>query len=356
MEKVESSTFFFQELLDRQIFRALCSSLKQGSSNSCLGHLSTGDSKTEVWIFSSVRSVDSRRPSVNRYALLCKRQKFGYLDCEICRQSTSHLSTDEDFLSNIEEDGTLTSMVKGTQIRITRELLASLFEVSTSGCSGVHTVDTHIKAVAESAAAKVLQAAPAAPAVEEPVVAAAPAPEAAVVDESSRRIEDIPPEDIEPIGQFSEVPLPSSQVGSLLRDALDSISQGEPVAHEPSIAKSVAEVHTGDVVMEEAPSQQEQVQVQEDVVMEDAPIEGEQSVTEEFQGVSAVASGHTEIHSEVLSVQEEEAAAAAQTKVPMESVHAEGEAEVEKGSETQGEGNENPPENQFREDSEDDQD
>ncbi|MQM09509.1 hypothetical protein Taro_042383, partial [Colocasia esculenta] len=149
----------------------------------------------------------------------------------------------------------------------------------------------------------------------------------------------------------------------LLRDALDSISQGEPVAHEPSIAKSVAEVHTEDVVMEEAPSQQEQVQVQEDVVMDDAPIEGKQSVTEKFQGVSAVASGHTEIHSEVLLVQEEEAAVAAQTEVPMESVHAEGEAEVEKGSETQGEGNEIPPENQFREgktasssDSEDDQD
>ncbi|MQL69934.1 hypothetical protein Taro_002246 [Colocasia esculenta] len=35
MEKVESSTFFFQELLDRRIFRALCSSLKQGSNNSC---------------------------------------------------------------------------------------------------------------------------------------------------------------------------------------------------------------------------------------------------------------------------------------------------------------------------------
>ncbi|MQM16877.1 hypothetical protein Taro_049837 [Colocasia esculenta] len=44
-----------------------------------------------------------------------------------------------------EEDETLTSMVKGTQIRITRELLASLFEVSTSGRSGVYTVDTHVK-------------------------------------------------------------------------------------------------------------------------------------------------------------------------------------------------------------------
>ena len=114
--------------------------------------------------------------------------------------------------------------------------------------------------------------------------------------------------------------------------------------------------------MEEAPSQQEQVQVQEDAVMEDAPIEGEQLVTEEFQRVSAVASGHTEIHSEVLPVQEE-AAAAAQSEVPMESVHAQREGEVEKGSEIQGEGNENPLENQFREgetanslDSKDDQD
>ncbi|MQM15687.1 hypothetical protein Taro_048638 [Colocasia esculenta] len=122
----------------------------------------------------------------------------------------------------------------------------------------------------------------------EPVAEAAAVSEAAATvpavaeEASSRRIEDIPPEDIEPIGQFSVVPLPSSQVGSLLRDALDSISQGEPVAHEPSLEKSVAVVPTEDVVMEESPSQQEQVQVQEDVEMEDAPIEGEQSMTEEF--------------------------------------------------------------------------
>ncbi|MQL82699.1 hypothetical protein Taro_015173, partial [Colocasia esculenta] len=79
------------------------------------------------------------------------------------------------------------------------------------------------------------------PILEAAAVAESAAAEAAVVDESSRRIEDIPPEDIEPIGQFSEVPLPSSQVGSLIRDALDYISQGEPVVHEPSIEKSVAE-------------------------------------------------------------------------------------------------------------------
>ncbi|MQL93293.1 hypothetical protein Taro_025929 [Colocasia esculenta] len=106
----------------------------------------------------------------------------------------------------------------------------------------------------------------------EPVAEAAVVSEAAVPavaeEASSRRIEDIPPEDIEPIGQFSEVLLPSSQ--------------GEPVAHEPSLEKSVAEVPTEDVVMEEAPRQQEQVQVQEDVEMEDAPIEAEQSVTKEF--------------------------------------------------------------------------
>ncbi|MQM15808.1 hypothetical protein Taro_048760 [Colocasia esculenta] len=43
-----------------------------------------------------------------------------------------------------EEDGTLTSLVKGTQIRISRDLLASLFDVSTSGLSGVHSKDTNI--------------------------------------------------------------------------------------------------------------------------------------------------------------------------------------------------------------------
>ena len=44
-----------------------------------------------------------------------------------------------------EEDGTLTSMVKGTQIRVTQALLASLFDVTTSGHSGVHTVDIQAK-------------------------------------------------------------------------------------------------------------------------------------------------------------------------------------------------------------------
>ncbi|MQL77352.1 hypothetical protein Taro_009761, partial [Colocasia esculenta] len=58
MEKVESLTFFLQELLDRRIFRALCSSLKQGSSNSC-----------ETWSSSRVDTitdqVDTRPSSQN---------------------------------------------------------------------------------------------------------------------------------------------------------------------------------------------------------------------------------------------------------------------------------------------------
>ncbi|MQM10854.1 hypothetical protein Taro_043752 [Colocasia esculenta] len=44
-----------------------------------------------------------------------------------------------------EADESLTSTVKGTEIHITYELLESLFGVSTSGHSGVHTVDVHAK-------------------------------------------------------------------------------------------------------------------------------------------------------------------------------------------------------------------
>ncbi|MQM13024.1 hypothetical protein Taro_045946 [Colocasia esculenta] len=199
-----------------------------------------------------------------------------------------------------------------------------------------HQPIVEVVTVAESAVAEAVQAVPA-------------TPEVAIVDESSRRIEDIPPEDIEPNGQSPEDPLPSSQVATLLRTELDSISQGEQMVSESLVAESVAEGHTEEVVMEEAPSQQEQVSVQEDVIMEDAPIEGEYFVAEDIQGESVVASGHTEVPSEDLPVQSE-AAAAAQPNVPMEVVaEEEEEVSVEKGSETQGEGNENPPENQFRE-------
>ncbi|MQM04234.1 hypothetical protein Taro_037028 [Colocasia esculenta] len=48
-------------------------------------------------------------------------------------------------LSESEEDGSLTSMVKGTQIWITHELLESLFGVSISGHSGVHTINIQAK-------------------------------------------------------------------------------------------------------------------------------------------------------------------------------------------------------------------
>ncbi|MQL75723.1 hypothetical protein Taro_008100 [Colocasia esculenta] len=44
-----------------------------------------------------------------------------------------------------EEDGSLVSSVKGTMIRIDPELLKMLFNVKTSGFSGVHTVDAQVK-------------------------------------------------------------------------------------------------------------------------------------------------------------------------------------------------------------------
>ncbi|MQL95721.1 hypothetical protein Taro_028389 [Colocasia esculenta] len=311
-----------------------------------------------------------------------------------------------------EADGTLTSMVKGTQIRITRDLLASLFEVSTTGYSGVHSVDTQVKGLgiigpdfrlkdgkldinrligdvsekmgqairsrnlrksgfstvngvwsktgavegeaiigeAQEDLEPVAEAAavvkPEEAAIDQVVPAAAVT--AAAEEEASSRIEDIPPDFIEPFGQSPDDHLPSSQVDTLLRNALDSISQEEQVASESLVAESVAEGHTEEMVIEEAPSQQEHVSVQVDAVMEDAPIEGQHSVAEDIQGESVVASGHTEVPSEDLPIQSE-VAAAAQPNVPMEIVAEEEEVSVEKGSETQGEGNENPPENQFRE-------
>ncbi|MQM17763.1 hypothetical protein Taro_050739 [Colocasia esculenta] len=96
--------------------------------------------------------------------------------------------------------------------------------------------------------------------------------------------------------------------------------------------------------------------------MEDAPIEGEQLVAEEIQGEISVASGHTEVPLAETPVHEE-VAAAAHSDVPMENVPVEEEFLGEKDGETQGEGNEHPPENQFRDgetasssDSEEDQD
>ncbi|MQL97923.1 hypothetical protein Taro_030630 [Colocasia esculenta] len=291
-----------------------------------------------------------------------------------------------------EVDETLTSMVKGTQIRITRDLLASLFGVTTSGHSGVHTVniqekglgivgpefrlkddkadvnqlnafnrilhfvvcqivvprsatfstctradsdlmfwaiknqeintaelmierikfasaqvwDTKSKlnvslpyahlltkifqhygiSVVGDVSEKIGQAIRSrnlrkcVQAAAEPEVAAAPSVEAeasAAVAVSSSRIEDIPPENIEPVGRSSEDPLPSSRVGSVLRDVLESIhnSLRDPVASEVHIAEAVALGHTEEVVMEEAPIQGEQeINVKSDQV-EDAPTQGE---------------------------------------------------------------------------------
>ncbi|MQM11521.1 hypothetical protein Taro_044429 [Colocasia esculenta] len=45
----------------------------------------------------------------------------------------------------VEEDGSLTSTVKGTPIHITYDLLESLFGVSTVGCSRVDSVDIQAK-------------------------------------------------------------------------------------------------------------------------------------------------------------------------------------------------------------------
>ncbi|MQL74282.1 hypothetical protein Taro_006645 [Colocasia esculenta] len=357
-------------------------------------------------------------------------------------------------IATLSDDGTLTSMVKGTQIRISRDLLAFLFDVSTSDRSGVHTVDTHVKGLGIigpeyrlkdgkldinqlSAFNRLLHF----------IICQIIVPRSATFSSCTKADSDlmfwaIQNQEINTaelimekmrfarsqvwdiksklnislpyahlltrifhhfgisvvgdvsekmgqairsrilrksgfsvvngvwsktgavegeaiLGETQENHEPIAEAATVAESAVAEVvylgmhwtpsPQGEPVAHEPSIEKYVAEVPTADVVMEEAPSQQEQVQVQEDVVMEDAPTEGEQSIIEEFQRVSVVASGHTEIHSEVLPVQEEEVEAAAQTEVPMESVHAEEDAEVENGSEAQGEGNENPPENQFRE-------
>ncbi|MQL99520.1 hypothetical protein Taro_032246, partial [Colocasia esculenta] len=106
--------------------------------------------------------------------------------------------------------------------------------------------------------------------------------EPAATDFSSR-IEDIAQELIEPVGQCSEIVPPSSRVASVLKDVLDSIQStlGEPVINDDQVAEAVASGHTAEMVMEEAPSQGEQVVAHENVTVEDAPIEGEQSIDEE---------------------------------------------------------------------------
>ncbi|MQL68389.1 hypothetical protein Taro_000689 [Colocasia esculenta] len=291
-----------------------------------------------------------------------------------------------------EADGTLTSMVKGTQIRVTRELLASLFGVGTSELSGVHTVNIQEKGLGivgpefrlkddkvdaiknqeiniaelmidrmKFASAQLSMGSRqrllwlrVKPSLEKPKkveavqAAAAPSveaePSAAVVVPSSR-IEDIPPEDIEPVGRSSEDPLPSSRVGSVLREVLESIhnSLRDPIASEVHIAEAVASGHTEEVVMEEAPIQGEQeINVESDQV-EDAPTQGELD-----QANEDVASGHNDVQMEDPPIQEEQTAAV-HIDAPMEDAPADGEILGEKESEPQGERTENPPEYQFRE-------
>ncbi|MQL76121.1 hypothetical protein Taro_008506 [Colocasia esculenta] len=110
--------------------------------------------------------------------------------------------------------------------------------------------------------------------------------------EQQVRIEDIPPEDIEPVGHSSKDPLPSSRVGSVLRDVLESIhnSLRDPIASEVHIAEVVASGHTEEVVMEEAPIQGEQEIIVENDHVEDAPTQGEQNQENED-----VASGHNDV-------------------------------------------------------------
>ncbi|MQM06827.1 hypothetical protein Taro_039656 [Colocasia esculenta] len=113
--------------------------------------------------------------------------------------------------------------------------------------------------------------------------AAAPSVEAeaaATSAESSNKIKDIPPEDIEPVGHSSEDIPPSSRVASVLRNVLDSIqdTQEEPVIGGGLVAKDVAPGHTENIIMEEAPSQGEQEIAHDNIIVEDAPIEGEQSL------------------------------------------------------------------------------
>ncbi|MQL99695.1 hypothetical protein Taro_032421 [Colocasia esculenta] len=204
-----------------------------------------------------------------------------------------------------EADGTLTSLVKGTQIRISRDLLASLFDVSTTGHSGVHSEDTNIKGLGIigpeyklkdgkldinqlSAFNRLLHF----------IICQIIVPRSASFSTCARADSDLISQLWDTKSKLNillpyahlltrifqhfgintvEDPPPSSQVGSLLREVLDSISQGEPVASNPH-----------ERVMEEALGQQEQGSAQVDSV--DAPIQGEQAIEPE---VSASQGAHT---------------------------------------------------------------
>ncbi|MQL83333.1 hypothetical protein Taro_015821 [Colocasia esculenta] len=74
---------------------------------------------------------------------------------------------------------------------------------------------------------------------------------------SPRRIEDIFPEHIEPVGRLSEVGTPITSVASVLRDVLESITCTQK--EQAVTAEDVAPGHNENVQMEDAPAQGEQL-------------------------------------------------------------------------------------------------
>ncbi|MQL85101.1 hypothetical protein Taro_017609 [Colocasia esculenta] len=188
-----------------------------------------------------------------------------------------------------EEDGTLTSMVKGTQIR--GEAIIGEAQEDQEAARAILVIQEE---QAVPVATKLGAAAVEVPTVEEVETtpaerAATPSVEAAAASaESCSKIEDIPLEDIEPVGQSSEDIPPSSRVASILRNVLGSIqgTQKEPVIGGDEVAEDVTPGHTEEITMEEAPSQGEQEIAHENIIVEDSPIEGEQSI-----GMQAAAQG-----------------------------------------------------------------
>ncbi|MQL93169.1 hypothetical protein Taro_025808 [Colocasia esculenta] len=217
-----------------------------------------------------------------------------------------------------EEDGTLTSMVKGTQIKVTRDLLASLFGVTSSGHSGVHTVDIQVKGLGIvgpeyrlkdgkldinqlNAFNRLLHF----------IVCQIVVPRSATFSTCTKADSDlmfwaIQNQEINTAEIMIErMKFASAQVW----DTKSKLNVSLPYAHlitkifqhydisvvgdvsekmgqairSKNLRKSeaVASGHIDEIVMEDAPSQGEQVVAHENSVIEDAPIEGEQHVDEQ---------------------------------------------------------------------------
>ncbi|MQM14135.1 hypothetical protein Taro_047065 [Colocasia esculenta] len=253
-----------------------------------------------------------------------------------------------------EADGSLTSSVKGTTIKIDYNLLKTLFDVNSTGHSGIHTVDTQTS-VAEGeaiigeapevqpeevvAATSVTPIAPestssqgaifetefsaelAIGAPGEVASAAEEALESSVAVELER--ESAEEVSVAPAGAVVEEAVASSH----LEDAAveDAPSHEEQNVSEPQISESVAVGHNVEVSVDEAPIQKEQTTVPDDTVMEEAPIQGEQ---EGEQSVSP-------------NIPEE-------TSVPMTDTSGLGTSLEGNEGIPQGESIENPPEEHFR--------